>query len=140
MLTEEEVQMISEKGVLSSIGKGVGKVTGAISKAKDKVMDKAFGAKKGSDKPQRKGSGQSAKMDKTSGSKEFDSKRMGKSGLESNTLPIVLNMVGGAMGAYSWLANTEWFKSLFQEEITYTDTEQVTELVEQKTEILTRKE
>lgn len=136
VLTEEEVQMLSEKGVLSSIGKGVGKVTGAISKAKDKVMDKAFGAKKGSDKPQRKGSGQSAKMGKTSGSKEFDSKRMGKSGLESNTLPVILNMVGGAMGAYSWLANTEWFKSLFQEEITYTDTEQVTELIEQKTEIL----
>jgi len=132
VLTEGEVQMLSEKGILSSIGK----VTGAISKAKDKVMDKAFGAKKGSDKPQRKGSGQSAKMDKTSGSKEFDSKRMGKSGLESNTLPIILNMVGGAMGAYSWLANTEWFKSLFQEEITYTDTEQVTELIEQKTEVL----
>jgi hypothetical protein len=137
VLTEEEVEMLSEKGVLSKIGKGIGKVTGAITKAKDKVMDKAFGAKKGSDKPEKKGSGQSAKMQKTSGSKQFDSKRMGKSGLESNTLPILLNLIGGAMGAYSWLANTEWFKSLFTEEITYTDTEQVKELVETKSEVFT---
>lgn len=136
VLTEEEVQMLDEKNFLKKVGGAVGKVTGAVSKAKDKVMDKAFGAKKGSDKPEKKGSSQSAKMQKTSGSKQFDSKRMGKSGLESNTLPIILNLVGGAMGAYSWLANTEWFKSLFQEEITYTDTEQVRELVEQKTEVL----
>ena len=137
VLTEEEVEMLNEKGFLSKVGKGVGKVTGAITKAKDKLMDKAFGAKKGSDKPEKKGSGQSAKMQKTSGSKQFDTKRMGKSGLESNTLPIILNLVGGAMGAYSWLANTEWFKSLFTEEITYTDTEQVRELVETKSEVFT---
>jgi hypothetical protein len=137
VLTEEEVEMLNEKGFLSKVGKGIGKVTGAITKAKDKLMDKAFGAKKGSDKPEKKSSGQSAKMQKTSGSKQFDTKRMGKSGLESNTLPIILNLVGGAMGAYSWLANTEWFKSLFTEEITYTDTEQVRELVETKSEVFT---
>tara|TARA_R110001632_G_scaffold232296_1_gene372765 strand:+ start:653 stop:3049 length:2397 start_codon:yes stop_codon:yes gene_type:complete len=141
VLTEEEVQMLDEKNFLKkaagAVGKGVGKVTGAISKAKDKVMDKAFGAKKGSDKPSRGGSGQSAKMGKTSGSGEFESDRMGKKGLASNRLPILLNMVGGAMGAYSWLANTEWFKSLFQENISYTDTEQVREVVETKSEMLT---
>lgn len=141
VLTEEEVQMLDEKNFLKraagAVGKGISKVTGAVTKAKDKVMDKAFGAKKGSDKPSRGGSGQSAKMDKTSGSGEFETSRMGKKGLASNRLPIILNMVGGAMGAYSWLANTEWFKSLFQENITYTDTEQVRDVVETKSEILT---
>ncbi len=141
VLTEEEVQMLDEKNFLKraagAVGKGISKVTGAVTKAKDKVMDKAFGAKKGSDKPSRGGSGQSAKMGKTSGSGEFETSRMGKKGLASNRLPIILNMVGGAMGAYSWLANTEWFKSLFQENITYTDTEQVREVVETKSEILT---
>ena len=141
VLTEEEVQMLDEKNFLKraagAVGKGISKVTGAVTKAKDKVMDKAFGAKKGSDKPSRGGSGQSAKMDKTSGSGEFETSRMGKKGLASNRLPIILNMVGGAMGAYSWLANTEWFKSLFQENITYTDTEQVRDVVETKSEVLT---
>ena len=136
VLTEEEVQMLDEKNFLKKIGKGIGKVTGAISKAKDKVMDKAFGAKKGSDKPSRKSKGQSAKFDQTSGSGEFESDRMGKKGLASNRLPILLNMLGGAMGAYSWLANTEWFKSLFTEKISYTDTEQVREVVQTKSEVL----
>ena len=141
VLTEEEVQMLDEKNFLKraagAVGKGIGKIGKGITKAKDKVMDKAFGAKKGSDKPSRKSRGQSAKMDKTSGSGEFESDRMGKKGLASNRLPIILNMVGGAMGAYSWLANTEWFKSLFQENISYTDTEQVREVVETKSEVLT---
>ena len=141
VLTEEEVQMLDEKNFLKkaagAVGKGIGKIGKGITKAKDKVMDKAFGAKKGSDKPSRKSRGQSAKMDKTSGSGEFESDRMGKKGLASNRLPIILNMVGGSMGAYSWLANTEWFKSLFQENISYTDTEQVREVVETKSEVLT---
>ncbi len=137
VLTEEEVYLLSEKGFLGKVGSAIGKVGKGITKAKDKVMDKAFGAKKGSDKPARKSRGQSAKMDKTSGSGEFESDRMGKKGLASNRLPILLNMVGGAMGAYSWLANTEWFKSLFTEEITYTDTEQVRTVVQSKTEMLT---
>ena len=141
VLTEEEVQMLDEKNFLKraagAVGKGIGKIGKGITKAKDKVMDKAFGAKKGSDKPSRGGSGQSAKIQKTSGSGEFESDRMGKKGLASNRLPIILNMVGGAMGAYSWLANTEWFKSLFQENISYTDTEQVREVVETKSEVLT---
>ena len=136
VLTEEEVQMLDEKNFLKKIGKGIGKVTGAISKAKDKVMDKAFGAKKGSDKPTKGGPGQSAKFQQTSGSGEFESDRMGKKGLASNRLPILLNMLGGAMGAYSWLANTEWFKSLFTEKISYTDTEQVREVVQTKSEVL----
>lgn len=141
VLTEEEVEMLDEKNFLKraagAVGKGISKVGKGITKAKDKVMDKAFGAKKGSDKPEKTGKGQSAKMQKTSGSGEFESDRMGKKGLASNRLPIILNMVGGAMGAYSWLANTEWFKSLFQEEITYTDTEQVKDVIETKSEVLT---
>ena len=137
VLTEEEVYLLSEKGFLGKVGSAIGKVGKGITKAKDKVMDKAFGAKKGSDKPAKSGKGQSSKFQKSSGSGEFESDRMGKKGLASNRLPILLNMVGGAMGAYSWLANTEWFKSLFTEEITYTDTEQVRTVVQSKTEMLT---
>ena len=130
VLTEEEIGLLDEKNIFQKVG-------GAIKSAKDKTFDKIFGAKKGSDKPSKKGSGQSAKFQKTSGSKEFETKRMGKEGLESNRLPIILNFLGASMGAYSWLANTDWFKSLFTENITYTDTEQVRELIETKSEILT---
>lgn len=130
ILTESERELLDEKNWFS---RAYDKVKGV----KDKAMDKMFGAKKGEDKPEKQGSGQSAKMQKTSGSKEFETNRMGKKGLESNTLPLLLNAIGGAMGAYSWLANTEWFKSLFTEEITYTDTEQVREVIETKSEILT---
>lgn len=63
--------------------------------------------------------------------------RMGKQGLSSNKLPMMLAGIGASMGAFSWLANTEWFKSLFQESFQYTDTQQVTELVKTKTEVLT---
>ena len=137
VLTEQEIYLLSEKGFFGKIGSAIGRGFGAIKRGKDKLMDKAFGAKKGSDKPAKGGSGQSAKMQKTSGSKEFETNRMGKSGLESNTLPMVLNMIGGVLGAYSWLVNTEWFKSLFTEEITYTDTEQVQGVIEAKTDVLT---
>lgn len=129
-LTEEEVNMLSEKNMFQKVG-------GAIKSVKDKAFDSVFGAKKGSDKPGRKGSGQSAKIQKSSGDGEFESDRMGKKGLASNRLPILLNMIGGAMGAYSWLVNTDWFKSLFTEEISYTDTEQVKSIIETKSEILT---
>jgi hypothetical protein len=33
--------------------------------------------------------------------------------LKSNKLPLTLAGVGASMGAFSWLVNTEWFKSLF---------------------------
>lgn len=62
--------------------------------------------------------------------------RMGKQGLSSNTLPSLLIGIGSAMGAFSWLANTEWFKSLFEYKFSYTDTEQVKEIIETKSEVL----
>jgi len=62
--------------------------------------------------------------------------RMGKQGLSSNTLPSLLIGIGSAMGAFSWLANTEWFKSLFEYKFSYTDTEQVREIIETKSEVL----
>lgn len=129
VLTESERELLDEKNWFS-------RTYDSVKGVKDKAMDKMFGAKKGEDKPEKKGSGQSAKMQKTSGSKEFETNRMGKKGLESNTLPLLLNAIGGAMGAYSWIANTEWFKSLFTEEITYTDTEQVRDVIQTKAEVL----
>ena len=52
-----------------------------------------------------------------------------KKGLESNTLPMILNLVGGALGGLSWLTTTDWFKSLFDENYTYTDVEETTQLI-----------
>jgi len=108
ILTEEEIDLLYEKNFLS---RGWDKVKGAGSK----VMDKAFGAKSGKDEPQKKGSSTSAKQQKTSGNKDFETARMGKKGLESNRLPIILTALGGAMGAASWVLQTDWFKDIVSE-------------------------
>lgn len=44
---------------------------------------------------------------------EFQSTKI--STLRSNKLPLTLAGVGTSLGAFSWLVNTEWFKSLFNE-------------------------
>ena len=108
ILTEEEIDLLYEKNFLS---RGWDKVKGAGSK----VMDKAFGAKSGKDEPQKKGSSTSAKQQKTSGNKDFETARMGKKGLESNRLPIILTALGGAMGTVSWVLQTDWFKDIVSE-------------------------
>ena len=110
VLTEEEIALLYEKNFLR---RGWDKVKSAGSKA----MDKAFGAKSGKDKPQKKSSGVSAKQQKTSGNKDFETARMGKKGLESNRLPIILTALGGAMGAASWVLQTDWFKDIVSETI-----------------------
>jgi hypothetical protein len=110
VLTEEEISLLYEKNFLR---RGWDKVKGAGSKA----MDKAFGAKSGKDKPQKKGSSTSAKQQKTSGNKDFETARMGKKGLESNTLPAVLGLLGTALGAASWVLQTDWFKDIVSETI-----------------------
>ena len=46
------------------------------------------------------------------GDEKIDSIRMGKKGLASNRLPIVLSAIGGSLGILSWIAQTEWFKEL----------------------------
>jgi hypothetical protein len=68
------------------------------------------------------------------GGKDFDSERMKT--LKSNKLPLLLAGIGGSMGAFSWLANTEWFKHLFDQPYNYTDTQTTTELIQQKSEVL----
>jgi hypothetical protein len=47
-----------------------------------------------------------------SGEEKIDSIRMGKKGLASNKLPIILSAIGGSLGILSWIAQTEWFKDL----------------------------
>lgn len=111
ILTEQEKEMLSEKNWLS---KGYDAVKGA----KDKAMDGMFGAKKGASKPREAGSRMGARMDPNSGKQDFETKRMGKDGLESNRLPAILTALGGAMGAASWMLQTEWFKDLVSETVT----------------------
>jgi hypothetical protein len=77
-----------------------------------------------------------AKLQAKKGGKEYDTKRMGKEGLKSNKLPMLLAGVGASLGAFSWLTNTEWFKHLFEETFKYTDTEQIRDVIETKTQVL----
>jgi hypothetical protein len=81
-----------------------------LTQLKDRAMDKLFGAKKGSDAPQKTTKGQSAKFQQTSGETNVDSERMKT--LQSNKLPIILAGIGGALGALGWIAQTQWFKDL----------------------------
>lgn len=55
--------------------------------------------------------------------------------LKSNKLPLTLAGVGASMGAFSWLVNTEWFKSLFDVVTPGTWTDEVKEASEVVTDI-----
>lgn len=71
---------------------------------------------------------------KGEGDKKRDSERMKT--LKSNKLPLLLAGIGASMGAFSWLANTEWFKHLFDENFSFTDTEHIKGIIQTKTEVL----
>jgi hypothetical protein len=60
------------------------------------------------------------------GSKETETEKVYK----SNTAPLTLVGIGTALGAFSWLVNTDWFKSLFAAK----QTVPVTDWVSQDTE------
>jgi hypothetical protein len=63
----------------------------------------------------------------------FDSTRVNT--LKSNRLPLTLAGVGSALGGFSWLVNTEWFKQLF-ETISHTKSiEMVNQTIETKSDI-----
>ena len=74
-----------------------------------------------------------AKLQAKAGDKTYDTKRMGKEGLKSNKLPMTLAGVGASLGAFSWLVNTEWFKSLFEIVEKKPSVEYVKQAVESKT-------
>ena len=57
--------------------------------------------------------------------------------LKSNRLPLLLLAAAGSMGAYSWIAQTEWFKKLFDIKFNYKDTETVRKLVSDNTDVFT---
>jgi hypothetical protein len=76
-----------------------------------------------------------AKLQAKKGGKEYDTKRMGKEGLKSNKLPMTLAGVGASLGAFSWLVNTEWFKSLFETVTQNPSIEYIKKTVETKSDI-----
>lgn len=76
-----------------------------------------------------------AKLQAKGGDKKYDTKRMGKEGLKSNRLPMTLAGVGASLGAFSWLVNTEWFKSLFTTIETKKDVVFIKETIQTKSEI-----
>ena len=77
-----------------------------------------------------------AKLQAKAGDTKYDTKRMGKEGLKSNKLPMLLAGVGASLGAFSWLTNTEWFKGLFQETYQYADPQKIKSVIETKTQVL----
>ena len=80
-----------------------------------RIADWMFGKKMGKDKPQKMTKTQSAKYQATSGEQDIESERMKT--LASNRLPLILAGIGGALGALSWIAQTDWFKDLVTETI-----------------------
>jgi len=55
--------------------------------------------------------------------------------LKSSKLPSTLFGIGSALGGFSWLVNTEWFKSLFQEIVQNKTLSYGKEIIEKKSEI-----
>jgi hypothetical protein len=62
------------------------------------------------------------KLKAKGGDTKYDTKRMGKEGLASNRLPIILSAVGASLGALGWMAQTQWFKDLVTTTIKSPDT------------------
>lgn len=65
---------------------------------------------------------------------DFDSERMKT--LKSNKLPMTLIGIGSALGGFSWLVNTDWFKSLFDTITQTTDIENIKQAIEAKSELI----
>jgi hypothetical protein len=56
--------------------------------------------------------------------------------LKSNKLPMTLAGVGTSLGAFSWLANTDWFKHLFDTVSKTTDVETINQTIQNKSELI----
>jgi hypothetical protein len=130
-ISEDELYLLSEENIFKKAVSGIGKGISAVKGVKDKAFDKMFGAKSGKDKENRTGSRQSAKLQNTSGNKDFETSRFSKKGLESNRLPLLLTSVGVSLGALSWIASTDWFKGLFTKIVDNPTVENVPNVVEE---------
>jgi hypothetical protein len=93
VIEEEEIDEISLKGIGQSIKKGAQKVGGAMKKGAKDFLSVDDGG------------------EVMSGTKDSATMK----GLKSNKLPITLLGIGSALGAFQWLTDTPWFKSLFEE-------------------------
>jgi len=71
---------------------------------------------------------------KRGGGDDFKSTRMQT--LKSNKLPMTLAGVGTSLGAFSWLANTDWFKHLFDTVSKTTDVETINQTIQNKSELI----
>jgi len=78
--------------------------------------------------------GLQAKRDAQGGGEDFASTKRDQ--LKSNTLPLTLAGIGASLGAFSWLVNTEWFKSLFDVVTKNPSIEYIKQAVQEKTEVL----
>jgi len=88
---------------------------GKLRQWKDKAMDKLFGKEDEDSLPRKAGNRQSAKLQGSGDDETVDSERMKT--LDSNKLPMILMGVGGALGALSWMAQTDWFKDLVTQKV-----------------------
>lgn len=86
-----------------------------LKKWKDSAMDKLFGKEDEDSLARKAGNRQSGKLQGAGDDKTVDSERMNT--LDSNKLPMILLGIGGALGALSWMAQTEWFKELITQKV-----------------------
>jgi hypothetical protein len=107
-----------------------------VSKEELKQIDEAFGLleDKESDVRDKLNADRAARSGKNDKG-DFQSTKMDT--LKSNRLPLLLAGAAVSMGAYSWIANTEWFKRLFDIKFNYKDTETVRKLVTQNVDSFT---
>jgi hypothetical protein len=99
-----------------------------ISEEELKQLDEAFGLEEDAESDVR----DKLKADRAARSGEKDTRDFQSTKidtLKSNRLPLLLVAAGGSMGAYGWIAQTEWFKRLFDVKFTFKDTETVKKLV-----------
>ena len=94
-------------------------------------IDEDFGLYE--DEPLKAGDVRRALQGSRGDDEDFESKRMDT--LKSNKLPLTLAGVGSLLGAFSWLVNTEWFKSLFNEVTKTTSIENIKQIIQEKSEV-----
>lgn len=94
-------------------------------------IDEAFGLTEAD--PMDAGDVRAGLQAKRGDGEDFTSTRMDT--MKSNRLPMTLAGIGASLGAFSWLANTEWFKSLFDVITKNPSIEYIKQAVQEKTDV-----
>ena len=125
---------IDLKSLYATVNEGEGKIE-TLTEEELKQIDEYFGLTEADPMDAADvRAGLQAKRDAQGGGEDFASTKRDQ--LKSNTLPLTLAGIGASLGAFSWLVNTEWFKSLFDVVTKNPSIEYIKQAVQEKTEVL----